>query len=101
MIRKFSLAFFPFALALAMTIGLSGCSSEQPHVLAAPEIMRNVSVATVLRSEVPDLLEAVGTVRAEETSQLASQTGGNIVEVRVHEGDRVNRGQLLAIIDDA
>jgi RND family efflux transporter MFP subunit len=46
-------------------------------------------------------LEAVGTIRAAQTSQLASQTIGNIVELRVHEGDRVQRGQVLAIIDDA
>jgi multidrug resistance efflux pump len=26
---------------------------------------------------------------------------GNIVELRAHEGDRVQRGQVLAIIDDA
>jgi RND family efflux transporter MFP subunit len=47
------------------------------------------------------LLEAVGTVRAAETSQLASQMMGNIVELRAHEGDRVQRGQVLAVIDDA
>jgi RND family efflux transporter MFP subunit len=50
---------------------------------------------------VADWLEAVGTVRAAETSQLASQMMGNIVELRAHEGDRVRRGQVLAIIDDA
>ena len=47
------------------------------------------------------MLEAVGTVRAAETSQLASQMTGSLIEVRVHEGDRVHRGQVLAIIDDA
>ena len=52
-------------------------------------------------ADVPDLLEAVGTVRAAQTSQLASQMMGNIVEIRVHEGDRVQRGQVLAVIDDS
>jgi RND family efflux transporter MFP subunit len=63
--------------------------------------MRNISVLSVQRADVPDLLEAVGTVRAAETSQLASQMMGNIVELRVHEGDRVQRGQVLAVVDDA
>ena len=62
--------------------------------------MRNVPVAAVQQADVPDLLEAVGTVRAAQTSQLASQMMGNIVEVRAHEGDRVQRGQVLAVIDD-
>ena len=55
----------------------------------------------VQQVNIPDLLEAVGTVRAAQTSQLASQMMGNIVEIRVHEGDRVQRGQVLAVIDDA
>jgi RND family efflux transporter MFP subunit len=101
MIRESSSSFFLLPLALVLTIGLSGCSSEQQHVLAAPETVRNVSIVAVLRSDVPDLLEAVGTIRAEQTSQLASQAAGNIVEIRAHEGDRVHRGQLLAVIDDA
>jgi len=49
----------------------------------------------------PDVLEAVGTVRAAQTSQLASQITGNLAEVRTQEGDRVQRGQILAVIDDA
>ena len=75
-------------------------ANAQP-VAAAPETVHNVSVLPVQRADVPDLLEAVGTVRAAQTSQLASQMTGNIVEIRVHEGDRVRRGQVLAVIDDA
>jgi membrane fusion protein, multidrug efflux system len=47
------------------------------------------------------LLEAVGTVRAAQTSDAASQMMGNIVEIRAHEGDHVQRGQVLAVIDDS
>ena len=43
----------------------------------------------------------MGNVRAAQTSLIASQMMGNIVEIRVHEGDRVRRGQVLAVIDDA
>lgn len=49
----------------------------------------------------PDVFEAVGTVQAAQTSILASKMMGNIVEIRVHEGDRVRRGQILALIDDS
>jgi RND family efflux transporter MFP subunit len=93
------LRFIPLAVVLAG--GLSGCSSERPVTPATPETVRNIPVSAVQRADVPDLLEAVGTVRARQTSQLASQTMGNIVELRVHEGDHVRRGQVLAVIDDA
>ena len=55
----------------------------------------------VKQANIPDVLEAVGTVRAAQTSDLASQMMGNIVEIRVHEGNRVHRGQVLAVIDDS
>ena len=88
-------------LAAVLAGGLGGCSSEPQPAAAAPEVVHNVSVLPVQRADVPDLLEAVGTVRAAQTSQLASQMAGSIVEIRVHEGDRVRRGQILAVVDDA
>jgi RND family efflux transporter MFP subunit len=89
------------SLLLALAGGLSACSSERPATALLPETVHNVSVLTVQRADVPDLLEAVGTVHAAQTSQLASQMMGNIVEIRVHEGDRVQRGEVLAVIDDS
>ena len=79
---------------------LAGCTNEKGTVPAAPEMVKNVSVVVVQKTTVPDWLEAVGTVRAAQTSQVASQMMGNIVEIRAREGDRVLGGQILAIIDD-
>ncbi len=87
-----------FSLAIMVAFGLSSCSSERQQTTPSPETVRNVSVVAVQSSNVPDLLEAVGTVRAAQTSDLASQAMGNIVEVRVREGDRIQRGQVLAVI---
>ena len=89
------------SVALFVGAGLSGCSHERAAQPSLPETVRSISVLPAQRAESPDLLEAVGTIRATQTSQLASQTMGNIVELRAHEGDRVQRGQVLAIIDDA
>jgi RND family efflux transporter MFP subunit len=80
---------------------LAGCSSERETTSAAPETISNLSLLPVQAANVPDLVEAVGTLRAAQTSQLASQMMGNIVEIRVHEGDRIQRGQVLAVLDDA
>ena len=78
-----------------------GCSSGRQRVDASSETVSNVSVVAAQTSSIADTIEAVGTVRAAETSQLAAQMMGNIVEIRAHEGDRVQRGQVLAVIDDA
>jgi RND family efflux transporter MFP subunit len=86
---------------LVAAAALSSCGKEESATAPAPETVRNVPVLAVQRAAVPDVLEAVGTVQAAQTSQLASQTMGNIVEIRAREGDRVQRGQVLAVIDDA
>jgi len=88
-------------LVLLAVVSLAGCSSEQSRTTPPPETVRNISVLAVQQASVPDLLQAVGTVHAAQTSDLASQMMGNIVEVRAHEGDRVQRGQVLAVIDDS
>ena len=85
-------------LALAT---LAGCSSERETATAAPETVSNVSVLSVQPTNVLDLVEAVGTLRAAQTSQLAGQMMANIVEIRAHEGDRIQRGQVLAVLDEA
>jgi RND family efflux transporter MFP subunit len=94
---RFTIAMF----ALFAMGGLTGCSSELQPALPPAQTVRNLAVLAVQPANVADLMEAVGTVRAAQTSTLASQIMGNIVEIRVREGDRVQRGQVLAVIDDS
>ena len=89
------------ALITVSSGALSGCSNEHPTEIAAMETVSNVPVIVTQRTTVPDWLEAVGTVRAAQTSQVSSRMVGTIVEIRAHEGDRVENGQVLATIDDA
>jgi RND family efflux transporter MFP subunit len=96
-------------LASAVTAGLLllalatlvACSSDRETASAAPETVSKVSVLSVQPANVPDLVEAVGTLHAAQTSQLAGQMMANIVEIRVHEEDRIQRGQVLAVLDEA
>jgi multidrug efflux system membrane fusion protein len=88
-------------LMLPTVLSLAGCSSEQTRTSPSPEIVRDIPVLAAQQANMPDLLEAVGTVRAAQTSEVASQMMGNLVEIRTHEGDRVQRGQVLAVIDDS
>jgi RND family efflux transporter MFP subunit len=80
---------------------LAGCAGEPRTVPAATETVSNVTVTVAQKTTALDWMEAVGNVRAGQSSQVASQMMGNIVEIRVQEGDRVKPGQVLAIVDDA
>ncbi len=90
-----------YVFIMALGGVLAGCTNERRAATAPPETLSNVSVIAVQKTTVPDWLEAVGTVRATQTSQVSSQVMGNILEIRAHEGDRVQSGQVLAVLDDA
>jgi RND family efflux transporter MFP subunit len=89
-------------LALScLLLALTGCSSAKRDRSPAHETVRGVSLSPVTNSRVPDFIVAVGTVRAAETAQIASQVMGNVNAVNVREGDSVNQGQVLATVDPA
>lgn len=91
-----------FSLLIAGLGGeMLGCSSADRVPAVAPETVSGVAVIVAQGATIPDSLEAVGTVRAAQTAQIASQATGNIVEMRAQEGDRVQSGQILAVIDDS
>lgn len=89
------------AIVILTVVGLTACTSEKKPASSSAEVVRDVQVLTISQSTVPDALESVGTLHAAEMAQLSSQMMGNVVAVNVREGDRVRRGQVLAIIDDA
>lgn len=94
-----------FAISCLLVAGLGsvmlGCSSENRVPPVAPETVSGVSLVVAQSTTAADSMEAVGTVRAAQSTRIASQTMGNIVEIRAQEGDRVQGGQVLAVIDDA
>ena len=94
--------FAVFSLLIAgLGGGMLGCSSDKQVTSVAPETVSGVAVIVAQGTTVPDSLEAMGTVRAAQSTQIASQTMGNIIEIRAQEGDRVQGGQILAVIDDS
>jgi RND family efflux transporter MFP subunit len=90
-----------FFLIAILSSGLSGCGKEQQSTPTTVETLANVAVIVAHKTTVPDWMETVGTVRAAQSTQVSSQMMGAIVEIRAHEGDRVQAGQVLAVIDEA
>lgn len=88
-------------ISLSSLLVTIGCGSQKPSATSAPETVRGMSVYRTATSRVPDVISAVGTVRAAETSQISAQMMGNVVAVNVREGDVVKQGQILATIDPA
>jgi len=74
-----------------------GSGEDSPK---APPVPLKVKVEKVQASPVEETYEAVGTVRSRTVSILSSKVLGHIVSIKVREGDRVKKDQLLVEIDD-
>jgi multidrug efflux pump subunit AcrA (membrane-fusion protein) len=79
----------------------AGCGEtiEPGTTSKTPPVVQNVVVETAAIKEYPVLYEAVGTVQAGATVNLASKLMGTIEKVKVREGDRVKTGDVLIVID--
>lgn len=74
--------------------------SKKPETSQASPVLQGTKIETVKTSSVDDYYEAVGTVRAKTSSVVAARIMGNIVSLRVREGDRVRAGQTLVEIEN-
>jgi RND family efflux transporter MFP subunit len=95
--RSLGMPLMIFVVNLAI---LTGCGSEHPQNKPAEQTAAvKVHVATVVQGHRLQVQRLPGTVRAVRSAPIASKLTGTLLEVRVHPGDRVKAGQVLAIID--
>ena len=58
-----------------------------------------VAVGAASRGTVDEIVEAPGSVTARAAATVTSPADGTLAELRVTDGDRVSKGQVLAVID--
>jgi RND family efflux transporter MFP subunit len=72
--------------------GQNGAANKKTAIL--------VSVAPVQKQDVPLELQAVGNVVANESVAVRSRLDSQLMEVKFRDGDYVNKGDLLFVLDD-
>ena len=89
------------SMVLAMSLMSAGCSKqhETRQKEAATVVVKGVVVETVKPVAVPETLELAGTVRARTSAVVSARIPGTVSVLRVREGDRVAKGQLLIQLD--
>jgi RND family efflux transporter MFP subunit len=80
-------------VALSWTLG---CSSESAYVEPPPP---TVTVALPVSQTVTDYLEVTGSVEATERVEVRARVEGFLQKIEFREGDYVEEGQLLYVID--
>ncbi len=91
-----------FAVVLMLCAMLVSCSNSDPKpttARAAAAQVVPVGVATAKKQDMPVYLSGLGSVTAYNTVSLKSRVDGQLVQVNFKEGQHVNQGELLALID--
>lgn len=95
-------ALLPLTAAMAMT---QGCGQTQANTADATEAKDAAKVAvetaTVGSGAWVRRLNTTATLEAEREAQIVAENGGELISLLVEEGDRVEKGQILARIDAA
>lgn len=92
------------AVALGLGLALTGCQGgdqaptqgKAPSSASAPL----VAVATPFKPDSGRVREYMGTVESRNQISLVPQVTGQLLEVNASVGDRVSRGQILAVVED-
>lgn len=83
---------------MALLLQLISCS-KKPETSQQMPVVEGAKIETVQPTSVDDYYEAVGTVRARNSSVVAARIMGSIVALHVREGDTVRAGQTLIEIE--
>lgn len=87
---------------LLFALVLASCSGNDPKPGSARANVAQavpVSVATVERRDMPYYLTGLGSAQAFYTDSIKTRVDGELVQVNFKEGQYVNKGDLLVVID--
>ena len=93
-------------LALAAALLLAGCSRDDNATAAATETAEAVvtvgpeNIAVAALSELRSGPTISGSLEPEQSATVRAEVGGSVLRTYVDAGERVQRGKLLAALDD-
>lgn len=86
-------------LIIVFTLLVSACSEQKEDDSAKP-VLRPVRTAVIEHAQSGPYREFTAVVDASQKVNLAFKISGRIIELPVKSGDRVKKGQLIALLDD-
>ncbi|WP_028767006.1 efflux RND transporter periplasmic adaptor subunit [Shewanella fidelis] len=85
-------------LLLTATL-LTGCGGNEEQQKEEEKYAVPVETTTVVQGDVSSFYSTTATLEAPQEAKVVTRVAGLIESLQVEEGDRVKKGQLLAIID--
>jgi multidrug efflux system membrane fusion protein len=101
--RNLNWRWMQLGACLLLLLAIAGCqnadSSKDKQALAATSRSVAVGVASAVEQDMPVYLTGLGSVTAYNTVSLKSRVDGQLIQVNFREGQHVNKGELLLLID--
>ena len=88
-------------LMLIPIVGVSYLAYRQFVIVPQQQAKSKVQTASVGRGNLPITISANGTVQPERSVNVSPKTAGILKQLLVKEGDAVEKGQVLAYMDDS
>ncbi len=97
---KFTLFFIiPMALVILWIGGFFSHRIPPGYAEVEGKVISGIETMKVSAEKTKGLYTVDGTVMANNNAKVATKIMGRIVEIKVKEGDRVKKGQVLAVLD--
>lgn len=90
------------SIMLTALVAVGGCSKKRESDAgenAPPAVIKGALSETVKISAIAETVEVVGTVRARTSAVVSARIPASVTVLRVREGDRVRKGQLLVQLE--
>ncbi|WP_137170418.1 efflux RND transporter periplasmic adaptor subunit [Marinomonas sp. FW-1] len=86
-------------MTLAASLLLAGCSSSEDEVVVEKDIIRPVKLISIAESNAINIRRFPAELKASEEADIAFRVGGQLMQLNVVAGQRVEKGELLAVLD--
>lgn len=99
-VRRVKRRAWRWVVPVAVLVALGGAAVALPLPWLLPRV-ETTTVQVVTPTQASTVLTATGYTYARSRAAVGAKIVGRVVELRVEEGDKVERGQILAVLDSA
>jgi RND family efflux transporter MFP subunit len=102
MVMKFRLQHSVLIFTLGISLLIAGCSSEGNAPQNEEELVKSVNVHTqkVEPKDFTSYARMIGTIESAQDVRLSAEVSGRVLQYRVNEGEIVQKGEVIAKIND-
>lgn len=91
----------PLFFVIILFVLLIGCSDETPSIAKPETTQHTLPVTLVKQEQLPVFYRAIGTVISDKRVDITSRITGFIKEILIKEGQKVEKGQVLVMLDNS